>query len=875
MINLVKRTALVLLTLVTIGPLLRAQPRAVAVDRGSAGAWQAIQKLRTFASVLHTTAHPDDEHGGVLTWLSRGLGARVGLLTLTRGESGDNAIGSELFDALGLIRTEELRAANRYYGVDQQYFTSAVDYGFSKRVSEAWSQWARTEVLEEVVRVIRMNRPLVIVSRFQGRPRDGHGQHIAAGEITQEAFHAAADPERFPEQLAASGLGPWQANRLFVGGVRMDEPASVEVNVGQYSPWLGLSYRRLARLGLSLQRSQNAGLSIATPGAVVRRYQQIWPLPGPEPTGSNFFQGLQTGWESLAHLAGSSDSALLTARGRTIGGQVEAAAAAFTLQQPANSVPALAAGLRATRELLAELATGNDAAFLLRTKERQFEHALSAALGLDLFAVAVPPQTEFSTPAELTAVVPGQTVAIDLSLTGSNLARVSDVELRVAVPPDWRVLSETAASQNPDGTIIRRMLVTIATDARLSRTSFTRTTLTEYRYTGSERELASFATPAVIAVARFRVDGVPVTLHSAVRRRRARPPYGYVLKELQVLPAVSLTVRPPVTIVPKEREAVTLTVHVERAGPASTAGTLTLESPPGWKVRPARVNLAQTPVDERFKFTLSRAGATGSEGTVTAVANLGGRTYREGYQSIEYRDLETRYLFREARSVLRGVDVTLPDDLAVGYVMGVGDDIPMAIGQLGSRVQLLKDQDLETGQLDQFDTIIIGTRAYAVRSDLHRSNDRLLRYAERGGNLIVLYNTQEFEPNRHAPFPAELPRRAEEVSEEDAVVDILARNHPDLHWPNQIEPRDFEGWLEQRGSKFLSTWSPAYTPIVSSHDLGQPAQRGGWLPAHPGRGRYPYFAYALHRQLPFGVPGAYRILANLLSMGRAERIPEG
>ena len=210
--------------------------------------------------------------------------------------------------------------------------------------------------------------------------------------------------------------------------------------------------------------------------------------------------------------------------------------------------------------------------------------------------------------------------------------------------------------------------------------------------------------------------------------------------------------------------------------------------------------LAKTPVDERFEFTLHRTNPTVGEGTVTVVANLDGKIYREGYQAITYPDLETRYLFREAHSVLRGVDVKLPGNLTVGYIMGIGDDIPAAISQLGLQVHLLESSDLETGQLDKFDAIIIGTRGYAVRPELHLGTDRLLDYVEQGGNLIVLYNTEEFDPNRHAPFPAELSRRPEEVTEEDAAIKILEPNHPVLHWPNRIVLKDFEGWVEQRGS---------------------------------------------------------------------------
>ena len=241
-----------------------------AQDEGASGAWQKLLKLQTTASAMHTTAHPDDEHGAVLAMLSRGQGARVSLLTLTRGESGDNAIGSELFDAVGLIRTEELLVADRYYGVDQQYFATVVDYGFSKRLDETLEKWGRENVLRDVVHVIRMERPFVLIARFQGNQRDGHGNHQAAGLITQDAFKAAGDPLMFPEQLAG-GLRPWQPLKLYMGGVRENEDWTIRVDTGEYDPVLGDSYQTFARLGLSFQRSQNGGRvqSAARSGRVV------------------------------------------------------------------------------------------------------------------------------------------------------------------------------------------------------------------------------------------------------------------------------------------------------------------------------------------------------------------------------------------------------------------------------------------------------------------------------------------------------------------------------------------------------------------------------------------------------------------------------
>ena len=272
--QVVVRWLLCLAAAISLSAGLGAGPEPLPQDRGAAGTWQRLLKLQTTASAMHTTAHPDDEHGGLLAQLSRGRGARVSLLTLTRGESGDNAIGPELFDAVGLIRTEELRVAGRYYGLDRQYFTTMTDYGFSKRLEEALTKWGRENVLREVVRIIRMDRPFVLIARFQGNPRDGHGNHEAAGLITQQAFRAAGDPARFPEQIR-DGLRPWQPMKLYMGGIREDEDWTLRVDTGEYSPWLGQSYQSFARIGLAFQRSQNAGRVSSQAGSSIAYYKRL------------------------------------------------------------------------------------------------------------------------------------------------------------------------------------------------------------------------------------------------------------------------------------------------------------------------------------------------------------------------------------------------------------------------------------------------------------------------------------------------------------------------------------------------------------------------------------------------------------------------
>jgi len=846
-----------------------AQPERLTIDRGAVGAWQALQRLRTFGSVLHTTAHPDDEHGGVLTWLSRGQGARVSLLTLTRGEGGDNAIGPELFDALGLIRTEELLAANRYYGVDRQYFTSMVDYGFSKRLEEAWEKWDRGALLGEVVALLRTERPIVVLSRFQGTPRDGHGHHMAAGAITREAFRAAADPEAFPEQVAA-GLRPWQARKLYVGGVRDTEGPTLTVDVGPVDPRIGLSYQRLARLGLSLQRSQNAGRASASPGPTVYRYARV-DTPGSAIEASPF-DGLDTSWAGLFSLVGQEATPAWVVRLTAIGDVVEAVARGFSMHRPADGAGALAAALDATRNAISDLTEQSDVRLLLERKAEQFEAAISAMLGLELSAVAVPWDTPPAGVAELGPVVRGQTVQVDLALSGAGIDEANDVVLTIEAPAGWRV--EDSGLESSNNRWQRRVLLQIG-DTSASRPHFARASLAEsrYRIAADSAFFDPFPPPPARGVARFRVAGVVIEHHAPVVAREARLPYGYAERVLPVLPAISLTVSPPVAVVPLAVESpeLTISVRVGRIDPAGREATLELELPDGWRVSPVQVRLLEGDGLERtFDFRVWPSDLNDAPQRVGAVARLEGLEFREGYEAIAHRDLETRRLFRPAEAIVRGVDVAIAGNLRVGYVMGIGDQVPEAIRQLGATVERLEADDLASADLNRFDVVVTGTRAYAVRPDLHRSNDRLLTFAEQGGHLIVLYNTQEFVPSEHAPFPGDLPRRSEEVSEEDAPVVILAPGAPVLAWPNRITAVDFDGWVEQRGSKFWRSWADAYTPIVESHDTGQAQQRGGWLTAPVGEGHYTYFAYALHRQLPSGVPGAYRLLANLLSLGRRE-----
>jgi len=878
------RLAILLAALLAAAIPLRSAGPAAAT--GASGAWQRILKLTTIASAMHTTAHPDDEHGGLLALLSRRDGVRVALTTLNRGESGDNAIGSELFDGLGLIRTEELLDADQYYGVDRQYFTTMVDYGFSKTLEETLRKWGKENVLRDVVRIIRMDRPLVLISRFQGNERDGHGNHQTAGLVTIDAFKAAGDANMFPEQIA-EGLRPWQPLKVYIGGMRENEDWTVRVDTGEYSPWLGDSYANFAAIGLSYQRSQNSGRLRLTTGPSYGYYKRVGSVIQGAAKESGFFDGIDT---TLPHLFQTlkkpepPGSAELLG---TIAAAVTEAMRAFTLTDPSAAVPALAKGLAATRTAVERLGADADARFILQLKEQQFMDAINASLGIDLVAVAQLPSagesagrgSPFAAPPTMSPLVPGRSFEIQTVLTNRGKMTITPSQIDLVPTPSLRVTA-TSGSLVPlkynESASFRFSMQAADTPDLSTRPYFRRASFTDSRYTLADpSQFGRPVSPAPAVVAKYDVAGVPVDVRQVVRRREAKLPYGYEMRELRILPAVALTVSPGNAIIPLAAATKKINVQVDVVNNVEghNSGSVALRLPAGWKSEPVSHSFTFASAGERMvrRFDVTVPVLENRTYEINAIASAGGRDYTEGYDLIDHRDLETRYLYRPAVTTVRGVDVNVAPGLNVGYVMGVGDQVPAGIAQLGYTVTALAEGDLAEGDLKRFDAIVTGTRAYAVRDDLRTYNQRLLDYAKNGGNLVILYNTQEFVPDRFAPFPAKLPAGAEEVSEEDSPVEILAAGHQVFNWPNQITKADFDGWVEQRGSKFFTEWDAAYTPMIASWDKGQTPQKGGWVSARYGSGTYTYFAYAFHRQLPYGVPGAYRLLANVLALGKSPK----
>jgi LmbE family N-acetylglucosaminyl deacetylase len=848
----------------------KAQAQQPDINTNAAGAYESLLRLRTTAAVLHTTAHPDDEDGGLITWLARGQGVRTALLTLTRGEGGANLIGSEQFDALGLVRTEELLAAGRYYGIEQ-FFTRLTDFGFSKRMDETLEHWGKDEVLRDSVRVVRLYRPDIIVSRFHGAARDGHGNHQTAGWMSQEVFKAAADPNRFPEQLS-EGLRAWQVKKLYLL-VRPNEPATIKIDTGIYDPLIGMSYRQLAARGLSFQRSQGSGGRGAGPGPAISSAVLVASALGDRPAQeSSLFDGLDTSLRGLAKLA---PSLSLDVPLGEIEKDIARAIEEFDARDPSrvlepHVVPALR-NLRAVIRNVSDAAIDEsakyDLLFRLRNKEDEFMRAGTLLAGVS-FEVLTDPK------ASLAVATPGQKFELTGTFTNRANLKMDNVELGLTVRGGIQFASKPAQRDELGYNEQAKQVfeVTVGDDAEYSRPYWSRKDVfRESRYTLDQAQYANlpYAPPEIIGTAAYRIGGV--------RFSTTQPALGMGRRPLMIAPAIGISLTPRLGVIPVSRRASSIEVHAQVlsnvAGPADAK--VRLELPAGWTATPAENVLhfghAGEIQNAEFRVSVTQVSA-GKSYTVQAISEYGGKQYRDGYEVVAHPDLETRYLYHPALAELTGVDVRVASGLKVAYVMGAGDEVPEALEQLGIKPQMLSATDLANGNLAQFDAILIGLRASAVRPDYKSYNSRLMDYVKNGGNLIVQYQTPEFDEIQYGPYPYKMGQNPEEVSEENSKVTILDPGNPVFAGPNKITAADFGDWVEERGSKFMTTWDPQYKALVECHDRDQETQKGGWLQARYGKGMFNYVAYALYRQLPAGVPGAYRLLANLISLNKSPQV---
>jgi LmbE family N-acetylglucosaminyl deacetylase len=841
---------------------------------GAAGLTQVLERLQTTASALHTGAHPDDEDSPFIARTARGDHARVAYLSLNRGEGGQNIIGTELFEALGVIRTEELLQARRLDG-GEQFFTRAIDFGFSKARSEAAAKWDERIVLDDMVRVIRMFRPLVIYSRFSGTPADGHGQHQLAGHLTPIAFKAAADPYQFPAQIT-EGLRPWQAKKLYRGvGFRPDpsNPPTVLVETGEFDPVLGRFYGEIANEGRSQHKSQEMGV-IETRGP---QQSGLIRLDAPNVKEASVFDGLETSVAGIARLVGLPKAALASEL-QTIASLAKRALDEYDARHPDAIVGLLAEGLRATRHgrtALDKLPVSDaraDADFLLAIKEREFSEALTRAAGL-----VVDPLADAETP------VPGGTVLVTVRVFMAAQQSIKTIGAEVKAPAGWKVepagAEPTDDSDNPFARFFRetpthsfRFRVTAPKEASYTQPYF----LDEprdgdrYRWSDDDPKGLPFAPPLLTAETIFDAGGTRVMVSQPVQYRVADRVRGELRRNVNVVPPVSIGLDSRLLIVPvgdtpnQQRLVVRVMNHL--AGGAS--GTLRLHLADGWTSQPSEapftVKARGDRVSAPFVITSPAARQPGTF-EVRAEAVVNGRTYRDDMQEIAYPHIQTHRIYSPAIATAHVFDLKVAP-VTVGYVMGSGDQVPEMIRRMGVTVTMIDDEMLGTADLTQFDTIVVGIRASEARPAFVANNARLLQYVERGGTLIVQYQQNDYVQRNLAPFPAQMNSR---VTDERAPVTILEPQHPVFTFPNAIGSADFVGWVQERNLYAFTTFDKQYTALLETADPNEAPQRGGQVYARIGKGHYIYTAYAWFRQLPAGVPGAYRQFANLISLSKA------
>lgn len=865
---------------------------ARSLDAGACGLYQSLKGLQSTASVLHVVAHPDDEDGPLLAYFARGQGVRTMLFSITRGEGGANLISAHFFDELGALRTLEHATAAGFYG-NELYYSRAADYGFSKTLAEAERQWNAGEpILADLAEVVRRERPTIIASRFRGDPRDGHGHHQLAGVLSQKVFDAAADARRFPEQLA-DGLHPWQVAKLYTDNILPqfrpeDRKAwTIEIPTGDYDPLLGLSYAQLARFGLGFQRSQGISGHVGSAGPRPSYYRLARAADAsykPEREAS-VFEGLDTSLTGIAKQAGAEPPAELATGLRAVQDSVQAAMDAFDPRDLSPTAEPLSRGLSQTRELLQRLSgwklsdeTRYSIQHLLQRKETEFQKALAQSAGLSIEAWAARDQQTLRVPffgeseSGFNHALPGQEFMTSIRIVNRSRTRVDVVTAAIEVPPSWQVEQPAVAAASPLGSnqafeATSRVQVPITAEA--TRPHWRRGSIREPLYKidppGTQ---APLPVPPIQMVADLKIAGAAVRVRQTVEVRVSHPEFGAVRYPLTVSPALSVRIPLSHGVVRLGQDKYDVEVVVRSAEHGPRDGVLRLQVPDGWSTEPATHPMQFDKEDDeaRFRFQVRLPPSLAArEYELSAVAESQGRVFTEGYQTVTARDVGRTNMYRPATHRVQAVDFKLSGAPRVGYIMGSGDDVPLSLAMLGIRVELLDAADLATRPLVDWDLILVGVRAYAVRPDVRKYNARLLDYVKAGGTLIVQYQTPEFDEN-FGPYPYEMGRNPEEVSEEDAPVILLQPDHPLFNVPNRIVTADFDGWLEQRGSKFWKTWDARYTPLLACHDAGQDPQEGGMLIARHGQGTYVYSAYAWYRQLPNGVPGAYRLFANLLSL---------
>jgi LmbE family N-acetylglucosaminyl deacetylase len=852
------------------------------LDKGAVGLGQAVRRLGTIGSVLHTGAHPDDEDSGLLAYLARGRQARTAYLSLTRGDGGQNLIGPELYESLGVIRTEELLAARRLDGAGQ-FFTRAFDFGFSKSKEEALSKWDREEVLRDMVRVIRTFRPFVIASAWSGTPRDGHGHHQAAGTLTQEAYKAAADPSRFPEQIA-EGLRPWKAMKLYQReAVRSQNPEGAEptsqgaqtlpptlsLNTGQFDPLFGRSYYEIAIEGRSQHRSQDQG-GIQRKGPRYSGLKLLDSSVGSPAEEKDIFENIDVTLSGIAKFAGQSAPRLKESL-KEVQATADEAKASFNPLAASSLTLIISRGLKQIRDIRSSLKSMGlsdseiyETDFILKRKEQDFVDALVKAEGVVVDCIA-----------EDEIITPGQTFNLSVSSYADGTAKLSGIEIPLA--KGWTITKEKESGNVIEGRLVAQtdFKVTVAQDAEPTEPYWLKNRRKDAMFVPGKggTGIEPLSPSELVADVSFEIAGQKITISQPAQYRFADKALGEIRRDIKIAPAISVNVSPDLLMIPLSAKNVDreVTVTLTNNRKDGARGFLSLAKRFEGTITPARVDFDLKRKGERASFNFEVKVSPQRREVryqLTAIATIDGVNYRRGYQAIAYPHTESRFLYSDSVAQAQVLDVKVAAGLKVGYIEGAGDDFANALRRIDVDVRTIDSQELATGDLSRYDVIVTGIRAYEVRPDIVANNQRLLDYMRQGGTLIVQYNKGEYATGNFAPFPVKMARSPERVTDERAPVTLLDPLNPRFNYPNKIGPKDFDGWVQERGTYFFSEWDSHYKPTIESNDPGEKPKQGAEIIAQVGSGTYVYTGIAWFRQLPVGVPGAYRLIANLVSLAK-------
>ena len=784
-----------------------------------------MKRLTVVGSALYIAAHPDDENTAALGTLALGKLVRTAYLAVNRGEGGQNLIGSEQGDLLGVIRTQELLAA-RSLDHAEQFFTRAIDFGYSKTPEESLRIWGKEEVLSDMVWVIRKFQPDVIILRFTSAG-GGHGHHTASAILGEEAFHASADPSKFPEQLRY--VTPWKAKRVVWNRYnwRGNEPtdaekaALVKLEVGDYNALLGKSYSELAGISRSMHKSQGFGDS-ADRGQITNYFEIV----AGDPASKDLFDGVDLTWNRIS---GS----------RAISELLTQAVNEFKSSDPSASLPKLIKAYGLMKKMKQEP--------IVVAKKEELAEVIRYCGGLWLEAIA-----------DEQSAVPGQNIQV----TTSALNR-SSYQFSV----DSIELSKSVAIQQPlrlNIPVTQKLDLNVPADVSYSQPYWLMERNGKALAKVDDQQLVGRADSLPPFQVKFRIaaGGESIEYSVPVLYRWVDPVEGERYRMFQVIPEISVHVHQPVAIF--SNGASSQISMALQAGMQNVSGTLKLNMPGGYKSNPESIPFQFTRKGDfaDFKFQVTTVDSAQS-GEARAEANVNGKIISSSLTVIDYPHISPQRVFPTARIKFVRLDLKRNGN-SIGYIMGSGDQVPESLQQAGFKVTQLSDDQLKNADLSGFDAIVVGIRAYNTRRGLKSVHPVLLKYAEDGGTLVIQYNTlNELMIESPGPYPFRIGR--ERVSVEEAPITVLDATHPVLNTPNKITSADFDGWVQERGLYFPDQWDQKYQTPIASLDSGETAKAGGILYAKYGKGIFIYTSYSWFRQLPAGVPGAIRLFVNLVS----------